>query len=559
MSSSLRLSEHLSLSLETLKTLPGFRSKEPTASISCLELPRISSFAFSEQSSASPLAIPSRPSTDDELLAWLQQITGHRIPARSVCPDHDAPAAFVCDFFFHRATEALVLANRAGGKTEDTSDLHLANGYWKRGHETSHIGAIDIQAKRCYAYYLHGLRHPLLAGQAPDPHIRDTEWTNGSRIEILPGTDAQTQGGHPFLVTFDELEQGKRQPYENAKSMPVEWQDGGEKRLGQFLATSTRQTSLGLMQRALDEAEANDIRVYTWCVIETIDGATCRDADGAPLCEGCPIFNAGCEGRALNADGWRSRDDVLATYRRVGADTWEAQHLCRKPDAKALIYAPFSAANISEAAEYVPGAGPVYAWYDWGFTDATYIGLLQYRDGALYQFDELVGSGRSEREWVREAIRRIIDLPEYDGPTYEEWERVWATGEGWPDPWPNSWIEVAAGDPSAVQMRHEWKEHGVGARTAAQVTHNVETGQDVLRAIIHAGGDVRRLIIHPRNVRTITCLQRYRARELDDGSFDPRPDPDPANHVFSHGCDMLRYGAWTMRKAFGIITEGGTE
>jgi hypothetical protein len=388
-----------------------------------------------------------------------------------------------------------------------------------------------------------------LQAKAPDPHIRETVWVNGSKIEILPGTEAQTQGGHPHLATYDELEQGKRQPYENAKSMPVERRYNGTRHRGQFLATSTRVTSLGMMQRALDEAEVNGTRVYQWCVFETMEPC---DGKTGPRCDGeeCPLWQW-CEGRAVNADGWRSREEIVGMYRRVGIDTWEAQHLCIKPDAKALIYAPFSKANITEEAEYVAGSGPLWLAYDWGFTDPTHISFLQQRDGEFHQFDEMVGSNRSEREWVRACIRRVVELEGYEGPTLEEWEAIWERKEPWPKPWPEVWPE-AVGDPSAVQFRSELKEHGIGAATPAKVKHGVEEGQDVLRAAILSGSDLRRYHVHPRCKETIRSLGGYRARELSDGSFDPRPDPDPANHAFSHGCDSLRYLMWRLRRVLGL-------
>ncbi len=51
-------------------------------------------------------------------------------------------------------------------------------------------------------------------------------------------------------------------------------------------------------------------------------------------------------------------------------------------------------------------------------------------------------------------------------------------------PLPNVWVELCAGDPSAVQMRIEFNEVGIGARKARTVRHNVEQGQDVVRAAI---------------------------------------------------------------------------
>ena len=83
-------------------------------------------------------------------------------------------------------------------------------------------------------------------------------------------------------------------------------------------------------------------------------------------------------------------------------------------------------------------------------------------------------------------------------------------------------------------------------------------GQDVLRAAILSCGGLRRLIIHPRCAKTIWSLSNLRARQLTDGSYDPLPDPDPANHAFSHGCDSLRYYAWACRRWLGL-ERGGAE
>ena len=521
------------------------------------------------------------PKGPPELHAWIVEVTGHRIPAEKVCSGHDPPFQFVSDFFFNRMSEGLVLGPRGGGKTENMASLHLANGHFKPRVETSHIGAVQIQAKRCYSYYRDGLRHPRLSSRAPDPRVGDTEWTNGAKIEILPGTEAQTQGGHPNITTYDELEQGKRQPYENAKSMSVEWEDDRGHHLGQFLATSTRQSSLGLMQRAPDEAETSGTKVYEWCVFETMQ--PCDGKAGRPSCAGedCPLWEwcgpcgkcgnpttrssgktvqPGIHGRTVHAAGWRSLDEILALYRRVGRDTWEAQHLCLKPEARSLIYAPFNAANITEDAEYQEGDWHLWLAYDWGFTDPTYIGFIQERDGRFYQFDELTGSGQSERTWVRAVVKRLTELPDYAGPTVEQWERIWNNPDDWPSEWPSPWPE-AVGDPSAVQMRAEFKDHGIGAAKPKMVAHRVESGQDVLRAAINSGGDTRRYVVHPRCSTVIKHYGSLRARELADGSFSPLPDPDPANHAFSHGPDAVRYLFWRVRRAFGLAfaAEEGSE
>ena len=69
----------------------------------------------------------------------------------------------------------------------------------------------------------------------------------------------------------------------------------------------------------------------------------------------------------------------------------------------------------------------------------------------------------------------------------------------------------------------------------------VTSGQDVLRSLILSGEDRRRFFIHPRCTRTVEAFKNYRATELAEGIYDPRPDPDPSNHTYSHGTDQARY------------------
>lgn len=234
-------------------------------------------------------------------------------------------------------------------------------------------------------------------------------------------------------------------------------------------------------------------------------------------------------------------------------------YLAEPADTMGLIYAPFSAANITAEAVYVPDGGPIVLGYDWGFTDPTAIGMYQIRDARLYQFAELYGSGMPERTWVRAAVRYIVALPGYDGPTYEQWEAIWDRNAPWPAPWPNVWPELACGDPSAVQLRAEFKQHGIGAASPKRVSHNVESGQDVLRALVLSANGERRLLVHPDCKQTIECFENYRAKELADGSYDARPDPSPENHRYSHGTDQGRYLAWAYRRRFGIRMSAAEE
>ena len=240
--------------------------------------------------------------------------------------------------------------------------------------------------------------------------------------------------------------------------------------------------------------------------------------------------------------------EVEDARRNLSERVFRELYLAEPADSLSLIYSPFSTKNVTEDAEFVRDAGQIYVGYDWGFTDPTHIGLYQYRDGVLYQFDELVGSGRSEASWVEEIVARIVALPGYYGPTLDGWREVWARRQPWPSPWPSPWPDASAGDPSAVQFRSELADRGIGGRSPEYVRHAVTSGQDVLRALILSGEDRRRFFIHPRCTRTVEAFKNYRATELAEGIYDPRPDPDPSNHTFSHGTDQARYLSWFLKK-----------
>ncbi|MDP3911107.1 MAG: hypothetical protein Q8Q14_12020 [Gemmatimonadales bacterium] len=507
-----------------------------------------------------------RPATKDELNDWFASHLGVRLPATAVCPGHDAPLDVAWDLFTNAVDEALILGSRSGGKTLFLAMLHAANGYWKPGHSTTHYGSVERQAKRAYKHFQGFLRRPEIRGQIRETGATTTSWRNGSEVEILPGTVVQTQGPHSWVVSWDELESGARQPYENARGIPIE-DDAGNP--GQFITTSTRQKRGGLMQQALDDAPARGARIYTWCVWETITPskipARCRHTEEQhrdrerPAAFACtqPLHKYTRGLRLDRATGWRSLRDVMATFRRMAQDTFETQVLNLRPDAGALIYPTFTAeANVTEAAEYVPGQGVLWG-YDSGFNHPTWLGFFQLRGGAFWLFDEISGMHRSERHWIREGIKRTLLLPDYEGPTLDEWAEYWEGRHKAPTRWPRVWPH-ATGDTTAGHFGFELKEHGVGRSPNKKVRHDVEVGQAVLRAAFSAAGTIR-FWVHPRCRVFIECAQAYMAQELPDGTYGELPDPSPANHAFSHPLDGSRYLVYRYRRELGIAGGGGDE
>ena len=282
------------------------------------------------------------------------------------------------------------------------------------------------------------------------------------------------------------------------------------------------------------------------CVLDTME--RCEVPKDSPLWEWLPK-PAGLS----KATGWRSLSDVMKHFRRVDRDTWLAQYLNKKPNPASLIYPTFD--NMTDEAEYVPGGGQVLVFYDWGFSDDTALLLVQERTKPLLhynQFDEIVGNGKPERYWVRELIKRVMMLPDYDGLSWEEWEQVWNGRSPWPDHWPRCWPE-ASGDPNATVMRFEFKEHGIGASSAKRISHKVVSGQDVLRAAMLTADGRRSIFVHSRCKVTRMGFENLRAKQLPDGSYSAEPDPVASNHVWSHCPDSWRYGIWPVRRRLGLM------
>lgn len=557
------------------------------------------------------------PQTDDELHAYIKEATGYHVPRVAVVEGHSPPFAMIADFFFGRVTDAVALAGRETGKTVDMALLHIANARWKPNHTTTHFGAVMSQATRCATEYRRAVRRSAFDDGRPKERGRlgggkEFEWPArfGSLCEILPGTEAQTQSGHPHLVSFDEAEQSKYQSFTNAKGMPSEYRHGDRRIVGQFLTASTRQFRGGRMQAILDDATAKGIKVYEWNVLDSME--PCDGQSGRPSCVGweCPIARwcmggeppdvdreaydyeppvetphhcdedkqRGPHGRVVHADGYRSYEQILAVFNRNDIETWESQHLCIRPESASIIYSTFTNANRpppTEVSYYVPGEGRLLLGYDWGWTDPTILGFVQEVDGlrpdgtsgiAWYVFDELVDNQHDGGWYATEVVKRLCALEGYEGPTPAEWNRMRLGRLPWPGArgsayagFPAVWPAVVAGDPSAVQLRQALRAAGIGARSPKRVKHEVAVGQQVLRAYIASGGG-RRLYVDPVACPvTVEHLERYGAKRLPDGSYTELPDPSPENHQYSHGTDWLRYLAWANRRRFGVTVDSVTD
>src|SRR3954466_5580935 len=130
------------------------------------------------------------------------------IPTRSVCPNHNAPFDFVYDAFMSKYKRILAMANRSGGKTMDMAILGILDVVGNDNCESSNLGAIQVQARRCAKYMKDFINaNPdLTARLSGEMTTEKIKWHNNSVNEILVASMSGINGPHPQKLKMDEVE-----------------------------------------------------------------------------------------------------------------------------------------------------------------------------------------------------------------------------------------------------------------------------------------------------------------------------------------------------------------
>lgn len=322
-----------------------------------------------------PFLVGYHPQTDDELSLWIhvclekQGLTCNftRTPnhLQTDLPNTCSHLEYMCDAFFERVGDCIVLGSRGSGKTLLFAAMLFLEALHKPGIELAHLGAIEDQAKRCYRYFRKMTDHPLFAScLAKQPTSTRAEFANGSVVEILVGTMAGVNGPHPQHSQIDEVElidwaimQEAFNMARSAKGYP------SSTRL-----TSTRKKASGTMQRLLDEAPQRGFKIYQWNLWDTIKTCPLTEDDRGRVtdqqelytfkndkgdqsscfvyssCLNCPMLPA-CRGQAKTSNagpnGVISIEDAIKNYRTLDREVWDAQVICVKPGRSNLIYDMF--------------------------------------------------------------------------------------------------------------------------------------------------------------------------------------------------------------------------
>ena len=187
--------------------------------------------------------------TNDDLLRYVEDTFGVRIPRTRCCAAHRTPAEAFCDSYFARAPVTVWNASRAfGGKTFLLSLLALTEALTLEVSVTVLGGSGQQSARVLDAMGAHW-RAPAAPVHLLDgpPGLYTTRLIWGNTITALTASQTSVRGAHPARLRLDEADEMRLPILEAAQGQPM---DQGAVR-AQTVIASTHQHPDGTMTAVL--------------------------------------------------------------------------------------------------------------------------------------------------------------------------------------------------------------------------------------------------------------------------------------------------------------------
>ncbi|MBN2313499.1 MAG: hypothetical protein JXM79_06185, partial [Sedimentisphaerales bacterium] len=156
------------------------------------------------------------PGTRRDLKNYVKAFLSIDVPDKRICADHSSPMDYLWHSFAldtprasvreRASNDAIVWANRTGGKTELAAVATLLDCVLKPNCQVRILGGSGEQAGRMYEYLRRFLQNgfesfldgPVLKGKC--------RFTNGSSVEVLTQSATSVRGQHIQKLRCDELE-----------------------------------------------------------------------------------------------------------------------------------------------------------------------------------------------------------------------------------------------------------------------------------------------------------------------------------------------------------------
>lgn len=461
------------------------------------------------------------PRTRKDLKNYVKAFLGVDVPDKRICPDHQSPLDYLWHSFSadsapqtlaagRRAknaqnADAIVWANRAGGKTELAAIATLLDCVHKPKCQVRILGGSGEQAGRMYDYLIRFLQNgfeQFLAGPALKTKCR---FANGSSVEVLTQSAKSVRGQHIQKLRCDEVELFDREVFAAAKFTT---QSKAGIRAAMELI-STMHQPYGLMQEAVVSANELGTPIFKWCVWEVIE--KCIDRN----CSQCSLW-PDCRGKARKANGYLKIDDCITQMRRASRTCWEAEMLCKRPSRQNVVFEQFNPDIHVKRVVFDPNL-PLYRAIDFGFVNPFVCLWIQVDEsGVVRVIDEYVRS-RATIDIHAEQMKSQTPIPE---------QQVAAT---FCDPAGGSVNDVTG--TSAVR---ELRTMGIAVRSRRS---GILEGIELTRRAIRSGDGRSNLIISPRCRRLIEAMECYHYPDSGN-SHSELPQKDG---LYDHPIDALRY------------------
>ncbi len=504
--------------------------------------------------------MPSWPRRAADLRAWLSEAAGLEFGESAMEPGHAAPFEYLVHAFYEGGglldaddpafsqmptVDAVVWANRGGGKTFLGAVATLADLVFKPGIEVRILGGSLEQSKRMHAHLRSLLDRPQFAwmvdGKITDRRVR---LYNGSSVELLAQSQTSVRGTRVQKLRCDEIELFDPDVWEAAqlvtRSITVDAVGRGPTLVrGSVEALSTMHRPYGLMQKVVDEAASGSRRLFRWGVLDVLERCELECHSDAGDCD----LWIECAGRAHRPEqaGHVRVEDAIGLKGRVGEASWEAEMLCRRPQRSDCVLPEFDVRvhvvdRDPSPASDLPGSGelPWVCGMDFGFRSPTVVLWAQVdASGVLW-----VQAERVEAEVVLDehidAIRRGPMTQSYGPPAAPLWVGVDPAGR-------------QRSDQTGVSAVSAMRSAGLRVRDKRV---RMAQGLNLLRARLRpAAGGGPRMFVHRRCARLIECLERYHYPQ------DPR-SLEPVKDGHDHAVDALRYLVQNLDS--GFATKSGS-
>jgi len=455
-----------------------------------------------------------RPENKKDFKNYLKVFLNIDVPDKNICQEHCSPLdylwyVFNIDFSANKRqnADAVLWANRAGGKTRLAAVATLLDCIFKTQCQVRILGGSGEQAGRMYQYltqFLHSEFEGFVSGKIRKGKC---EFINGSTVQVLTQSPTSVRGQHIQKLRCDEVELFSEDVFSAAKFTT---QSSSSITAGMEMI-STMHRPYGLMQKVISSVKDSSTPVFKWCVWEVIE--TCRDR----VCSACPLFSD-CRGKAKKASGYLRIDDCITAMRRSSRACWQAEMLCKKPSLENVVFDEFDPAEHIRPVDYDPSL-PLYRSIDFGFVNPFVCLWIQVdQQGLVRVIDEYVRRRATIEAHADEIKNRTPCREESVSATFCD-----PAGKG---------LNDVTGTSSVRELR--------AAGIAVSYRRNaIAQGIELIRRAVRAGDGKSRLLISPRCPRLIEAMQCYHYPE--PGSAASAHELPVKDGVYDHPIDALRY------------------